>query len=434
MNNWKFQKRLAQELPRWQQQGWVNAEGKQAILADLAARQAGPTWAAWLALAGALLLGVGVITWFAAHWNEINKLTKLALIFLALTGAHLAHGFCMTRNALPKLAQGMALLSVLFFGAAIMLIGQIYHIDAHFPDGIALWAAGGLLTAWLLGSHAALLTSIALAAIWTCTEQFSYRTMNWPLLCYLALAAVPLVRHEWKLAARSWAALCVLWTIGWHAHPFFGEAHAPMRLLALQVLGLAGCWALAQASHQPIARAARSVFLLAALAAAFVLTFPDFGLQHNDAVIELAPWAAGLAGAAAFFATGVACLVHRSELSASRLRLGIALASCFALMLALEVLMPRHNGLPALVWNAMFLGLLYWIGDLGIRRAERALLNSAFAGFAALLLARYFDTFWSLLDRALFFIAGGLLLLAGGAWLERRRRKLLQRMQDGASS
>ena len=84
-------------------------------------------WASSLALAGALLLGVGVITWFAAHWNEISKLIKLLLIFLALTGSHVAHGLCMTRRTLPRLV----------FGAAIMLIGQIYHIDAHFPDGIA---------------------------------------------------------------------------------------------------------------------------------------------------------------------------------------------------------------------------------------------------------------------------------------------------------
>ena len=108
-----------------------------AILGDHAARQSKMAWASSLALAGALLLGVGVITWFAAHWNEISKLIKLLLIFLALTGSHVAHGLCMTRRTLPRLAQGMALLSVLFFGAAIMLIGQIYHIDAHFPDGIA---------------------------------------------------------------------------------------------------------------------------------------------------------------------------------------------------------------------------------------------------------------------------------------------------------
>ena len=219
MNDWGFGKRLAQELARWQKEGWVSAEGRQAILADLAARQPKAAWASSLALAGALLLGVGVITWFAAHWNEMSKLMKLVLVFLALTASHIAHGLCLTRGALPKLAQGMAFLSVLIFGAAIMLIGQIYHIDSHFPDGIALWAAGGLLTAWLLGSQPAMVASIALAALWTWTEQFDYHAMNWPLLGYLTLATVPLFRHDWKIAARGWGALFILWMIGWHAQP-----------------------------------------------------------------------------------------------------------------------------------------------------------------------------------------------------------------------
>lgn len=54
------------------------------------------------------------------------------------------------------------------------------------------------------------------------------------------------------------------------------------------------------------------------------------------------------------------------------------------------------------------------------------MVNRAFVGFSILVMARYFDTFWSLLDRALFFMAGGVLLLAGGGWLERRRRALLR--------
>jgi len=428
MNDKGFGKRLARELPRWQQEGWVSGEGGRAILADLAARQTAPTWASSLALIGALLLGVGVITWFAAHWNEIGKLVKLILIVLALSASHAAHGFCLTRAALPKLAEGMALLSVLFFGAAIMLIGQIYHIDAHFPDGIALWAAGGLLAAWLLASQPALLASLALAAVWTWIEQSEYQVMNWPLLVYLALAATLLLRHDWRIAARGWGGLFILWVLGWHAQPGFDQAwegHAHIRLFALQVLGIAGCWALAQASAHPFARAMRADFLLAVLAGAFLFTFPDLASGHPRPEGGLAPWLAALAGTAALYAFGITRLVQASALTAQRLRIGIALAVAFALLLAVEVVVPRGDGLAALFWNALFLGVLYWIGDLGMRHSDRLLVNRAFTGFALWLLARYFDTFWTLLDRALFFMAGGLLLLAVGGWLERRRRALL---------
>lgn len=429
MNERGFAKRLAQELPHWQQQGWVSAAGSEAILADVAARHGKPAWASSLALIGALLLGVGVITWFAAHWTEMSKLAKLVLIVLALAASHVGHGVCLTRAALPKLAQGMALLSVLFFGAAIMLVGQIYHIDAHFPDGIALWAAGALLTAWLLASQPALVAAIALAALWTWYEQFDYRAMNWPLLGFLALAAVPLWRHDWKVAARGWGLLCILWLIGWHAQPWFGEAwetHAHVRLFVLQVLGIAGCWAWAQASTQPFARAVRGDFLLAALAGAFVFTFPDFAGRHDPSTSALTPWLAALAGTLALYAAGILRLVRASALAAPRLRLGVALAVGFALLLAVELAVPRSGGgLAALAWNALFLAVLYWVGDLGMRHGDREMVNRAFTGFSLWLLARYFDTFWSLFDRALFFMAGGVLLLAGGGWLERRRRQLL---------
>lgn len=437
MNYRRFGKQLAQELPRWQKEGWVSAEGGQAILADLAKRQPSLVWASSLALIGALLLGVGVITWFAAHWNEMSKLMKLVLIVLALSASHVAHGMCLSRGALPKLAQGMSFLSVLFFGAAIMLIGQIYHIDAHFPDGIALWAAGGLLTAWLLGSQPAMVASVALAALWTWNEQFDYRAMNWPLLGYLALAAVPLVQRDWRIAARGWGVLFILWVIGWHAQPWFGatwEVHAHLRLFALQVLGIAGCWALAQASAHPFARAVRADFLLAALIGAFVFTFPELGGRLPRPAGVSAPWLAALAGAAALYAAGIVGLVRASELTAGRLRIGIALAIGFALLVAVEVIAPRGGSLQALLWNALFLGVLYWIGDLGMRAGERTLVNHAFTGFAIWVLARYFDTFWSLMDRALFFMAGGVLLLAGGAWLERRRRALLRDIGDRRQS
>jgi uncharacterized membrane protein len=200
------------------------------------------------------------------------------------------------------------------------------------------------------------------------------------------------------------------------------------------VLGLAGCWALAQASEHPFARAVRADFLFAALIGAFVFTFPDFALRHSKPAGDLVPWLVALASAAAIYAAGIVRLVRTSELADERLRIGIALAFGFALLLAVEVVVPRSSGLPALFWNAIFLGVLYWIGDLGIRHGDRAMVNRAFTGFSIWVLARYFDTFWSLFDRALFFMAGGALLLAGGGWLERRRRMLLRDIDDGGQS
>jgi len=41
---------------------------------------------------------------------------------------------------------------------------------------------------------------------------------------------------------------------------------------------------------------------------------------------------------------------------------------------------------------------------------------------------KYFDWFWSLLPRSLFFIVGGLVLVLGGIALEKKRRQIKQEL------
>jgi uncharacterized membrane protein len=64
---------------------------------------------------------------------------------------------------------------------------------------------------------------------------------------------------------------------------------------------------------------------------------------------------------------------------------------------------------------------------------DRVLVNMAFLFFGLGLLSRYFDTFWTLLDRSYFFMAGGLLLIGGGYLLEKQRRKLTGRIRAARS-
>lgn len=430
MNDKAFGKRLAKESARWQQEGWLSAEGRQAILADVATRQSRLSWPGGLAQMGALLLGIGVLSWFAANWDAISKPGKLLLIFLALGSSHAAYGFSMTRE-LQKLAQGMAVLSVLLFGAAIMLIGQLYHIDAHFPDGIALWAAGGLLTAALLQSQPAMLISLGLAALWTGYEQFEYAQMNWLLPGYLLLAALVVQRQGWALAARGCAALLLLWLTGWHAQswPLLDDApQAHLRLFALQLLALAGLWAMTQTSRQPCMRTGGGTLLAGVLSGTFALTFPDFVSAYNEQPVLAPLWLAGLLASGSLYTMGLLLLARRQVLSPLRRYTGLLLVASFAVLVACTVLFSYSGSWPALLWNAVFLGMMGWMADVGIRGGDRAIINQVFGALLCWLLARYVDAFWTLLDRSLFFMAGGVLLLAAGGWMERRRRSLLARI------
>jgi uncharacterized membrane protein len=52
------------------------------------------------------------------------------------------------------------------------------------------------------------------------------------------------------------------------------------------------------------------------------------------------------------------------------------------------------------------------------------IVNAGIFWLAVYLMARYFDWFWGLMDRALFFLVGGVILVAGGIVLEKQRRRI----------
>src|SRR6185369_5284479 len=99
-----------------------------------------------------------------------------------------------------------------------------------------------------------------------------------------------------------------------------------------------------------------------------------------------------------------------------------------ALAIGNLLLAGRYPGWAALGYNVLGIMGVVWLVLTGVDRGERRIINLGFLFFAALLVARYFDTFWPLLDRAYFFMAGGALLLVAGFYLERSRRKFTARM------
>ena len=55
----------------------------------------------------------------------------------------------------------------IIFGAAIALVGQMYHLGDDFAGGLLLWASGALAAAVLTGSHSALAVALAAGCVWS---------------------------------------------------------------------------------------------------------------------------------------------------------------------------------------------------------------------------------------------------------------------------
>jgi uncharacterized membrane protein len=72
---------------------------------------------------------------------------------------------------------------------------------------------------------------------------------------------------------------------------------------------------------------------------------------------------------------------------------------------------------------AAMLGLIFT----GLNRLRSAtVVNITLIFFVLDIFARYFDTFFKMLDRSVFFVIGGLMLVILGSYLEQTRRKLLE--------
>jgi uncharacterized membrane protein len=83
------------------------------------------------------------------------------------------------------------------------------------------------------------------------------------------------------------------------------------------------------------------------------------------------------------------------------------------------------------LFNIIFLGLLVLFLYAGYNTEDIGIINTAMFWFLLLIFARYFDFFWDLLPRSLFFIVGGLALLVISLGLERKRRELKAQFVGG---
>ena len=90
----------------------------------------------------------------------------------------------------------------------------------------------------------------------------------------------------------------------------------------------------------------------------------------------------------------------------------------------------KYGSSMAIVLNLLFFAGMIWLLFAGTHSNNRTLINLAFVFFALALITRYFDTFWSLLNRSFFFMAGGLILIIGGYFLEKQRRKFTSTLNE----
>lgn len=140
-----------------------------------------------LAAIGALLIGLGVLTFVASNWMYLTKPVKLVIIILLLILVNTAGVF--VSKEFPKTARSLHYIGILVFGAGIFLIEQMFNISINFNNSFLLWAIGTIIIGWYLKDTAVLLFTTILLFIYINGSMF-LDEKSYPLAILLFLPSL----------------------------------------------------------------------------------------------------------------------------------------------------------------------------------------------------------------------------------------------------
>ena len=397
-----FEKRLKEEVELWLEEGLISAEQKDQLLAryqvlEEADETAGPgKLITTVSMLGAVLIGTGMILFIASNWSEVPKWGKLFMIFSSMLTCY-GLGFYLgyEKKNYPTVGGALIFLGTIIFGAGIFLIAQIYHMTVYYPNGPLLWGLGILPLAYLF--RFTTITALAIVDLLIWAGMKASVLMSEPVYFGNIMPYITL----FLMTGIS------VWTIGL------------MHRRIVSLKDLSGPYIV--------------VGMLTAYSMAYVLTF-DL-LRSRLGAAELAPFYIGIVG---LFIVSCAISFRSGEREKAWVPETVALTVLLLLALLLSLFFSgvSYNGsgqmktgaefdLMTFAANIIFALIIVGTIMLGYIRHYPAYINIGLLFFVLDVFARYFDFFWKLLPRSLFFIIGGLMLLIGGVILENKRKKVL---------
>ncbi|MEB3323030.1 MAG: DUF2157 domain-containing protein [Synechococcaceae cyanobacterium] len=374
-------------LERWRRAGLIDAPTAAAIerweaeRGPPAERLGAPVRLA-LAL-GAVLLAAGILLFVSAQWDTLAPFARFALLLTAVAGLHgLAAALAPRFRTMAVALHGVGTVAL---GGGIFLAGQIFHLEAHWPAGLLLWAAGAAVGWILLGQWPQLALLVLLLPAWLSSE--------WLRACDAVLQDLP---GGWPAAQTVLAAGLLLLSLSLFTAPGPGPIAGNRRVL-LWIGGLA--------------------LLPCAFAWGVIATAMDVDPGTLPPALAIPGWAVALGGPLV-----LGWLLRRRSVWP----LGVALAWM------LVDLAVRNNGITPLSHGWWLLGsvlLVVW----GVAEARPERINMGAALTALTVIGFYFSEVMDRLGRSASLIGLGVLFLAGGWGLERLRRRLVATARQPAA-
>ena len=407
---------LLGEIAAWEKEGVITSDQARQLKTRYAVRQSGWDRLVFPAI-GAIVIGLGVILFFAYNWAVMPKIAKLSIVFAGLLVTHGLGLYWQSRENFPQwVREGWHLLGTMLFGAGIWLIAQIYHIDEHYPNGYLLWGAGALAMAWALPSAAQGLLAVAILAVWSWSELIVFRH---PMMAGWLLVLLALIPLAWWLRSRVLLFFSLLFFslnyFSYVADFWDGGKNAIFIAFYLAMLYLALA-RLVQSSQFPESAPVFwwlgfPVYLLLLYSLSFSfghrIIRHDGGVQSWQQIYYLLPLL--LAALAWLWA-----LVRESRKKPDWMAwVGVGLVlTTFILVIAAD--RGYLSGWILLIFNLIFLGHCILMIIQGIQIHSLRRVSAGCVLMAALLMHRFVDLFDSLLVRSMMFLLLGLIFLGIG--------------------
>ena len=407
----QFLDRLPAEVERWRGHGIITPEQGREIIACYEATGVGATATAAhgrlvtiVATLGSVLLGLGVILFFASNWEEIPRAVKLSLILVVIIAAYVTGYWLRYLRDYQRVGTAVIFLACLFYGSGIHLVAQVYHVELNEPNLFLYWFLGVLPMAYLIRSRVVLVLAIGLFL-----GAMGFRLPGW-------LEAVS--------AGEAVAVFGLYLTLG-------------LMLYGLGKLqGLFG-------PTKVYARVYEFVGLLTTLGALYLLTFRTWyeSQAYQDAGITgdlgvefwVVFYLATVLAVVLLAGTLVFRLERRRSLLESPYEGAAALLLLVAVYLVVYVPVGGDVAFPV-AFNIVLLLAIVGLVFAGYYRSQEAIINFALGLFALDVVTRYFELSWTLMDRSVVFIVAGALLLGVGVALERGRHRVLSGMRSAGDS
>jgi len=156
---------------------------------------------------GAVLIGAGIFSFIASNWSLMDKSFKVFVIIFFMLASYGLGWYLKEYKKLAKSGMALFFLGSIIYGAGIFLIGQMFNIDANWPDAFILWMLGTIALAYSLESSSFFLFAglLGIVAVFGHTvgvfERFSgFGTSLFLIIVSIAASLITAIFQKSKVA------------------------------------------------------------------------------------------------------------------------------------------------------------------------------------------------------------------------------------------